>query len=92
MIWRHAGREQDLGDRDPGGAEPDDQHVQLLQAPAGQLDRVQQRRHHDHRGAVLVVVEDGDVELLLEPLLDLEAARRGDVLEVDAAEPRARSA
>jgi hypothetical protein len=31
-------------------------------------------------------VEDRDVERLLEPLLDLEAARRGDVLEVDAAE------
>ena len=59
---------------------------------AGQLDRVQQRGHHDDRGAVLVVVEDRDVELLLQPVLDLEAARRGDVLEVDAAERRARSA
>ena len=37
---------------------------------------------------MLVVVEDGDVELLLEPVLDLEAARRRDVLEVDAAEGR----
>ena len=37
---------------------------------------------------MLVVVEDRDVEQLLEPLLDLEAARRGDVLEVDAAEAR----
>jgi hypothetical protein len=35
---------------------------------------------------VLVVVEDGDVEALLEAVLDLEAARRRDVLEVDAAE------
>ena len=34
-------------------------------------------------GAVLVVVEDGDVEPLLEPALDLEAPRRRDVLEVD---------
>ena len=63
MIWRDAGGEQDLGDGDPGGAEADDQHVQILQAPAGQLDGVQQRGHHDHGGAVLVVVEDGDVEL-----------------------------
>jgi hypothetical protein len=47
---------------------------------------VEERRHHDHRGAVLVVVEHRDVELLLEPILDLEAARGGDVLEVDAAE------
>ena len=50
------------------------------------FERVEQRRHHDHGGAVLVVVEDRDVELLLEAVLDLEAARRGDVLEVDAAE------
>ena len=53
---------------------------------AGQLERVEERRHHDDGGAVLVVVEDGDVELLLQPVLDLEAARRGDVLEVDPAE------
>ncbi len=37
---------------------------------------------------MLVVVEDRDVEPRLEPVLDLEAARRGDVLEVDAAEGR----
>jgi hypothetical protein len=35
---------------------------------------------------VLVVVEDGDVEQLFELLLDDEAVRRLDVLEVDAAE------
>jgi hypothetical protein len=35
---------------------------------------------------VLVVVEDGDVEVLDELLLDLEAARRGDVLQVDPSE------
>ncbi len=37
---------------------------------------------------MLVVVEDRDVELVLQPLLDLKAARRGDVLEVDPAERR----
>ena len=37
---------------------------------------------------MLVVVEDGDVEVLLEPLLDLEAAGGGDVLQVDAPERR----
>src|SRR2546422_3822044 len=39
-----------------------------------------QRGEDDDGGAVLVVVEDGDVELLAEALLDLEAAGRGDVL------------
>ena len=37
---------------------------------------------------MLIVVEDGDVELLAEPCLDREAAGRGDVLEVDPAESR----
>src|SRR3712207_8358175 len=48
--------------------------------------RVGERRQHDDRRAVLVVVEDGDVERLAQPALDLEAARGGDVLEGDAAE------
>src|SRR3546814_9151301 len=48
--------------------------------------RVGQGCEYDDRGAVLVVVEDRDVEGLAQAGLDLEAARRGDVLEVDAAE------
>ena len=35
---------------------------------------------------MLVVVEDGNIEFLLEPALDFKAAGSGDVLEVDAAE------
>ena len=37
-------------------------------------------------GAVLVVVEDGNVKLRLEPLFDFKAFGRADVLKVDAAE------
>ena len=39
------------------------------------LQRVLERGERDHRGAVLIVVEDGDVETRSEPLLDLEALR-----------------
>ena len=35
---------------------------------------------------MLVVVEDGDVQILLQPLFDLEAPRGRDVLQVYAAE------
>ena len=35
---------------------------------------------------MLVIVEDGDVQLVLEALLNLEAFRRFDVFQVDAAE------
>ena len=82
----HAGLQHDLRHGDAGGAEADHEHFQLREAAAGELDGVQQRGHHDHGRAVLVVVEDGNVKVVLEPLLDLEAARRGDVLEVDPAE------
>ena len=83
-----AGVEQDLGDRDAGGAGAGDDHPGRLRVAAGQPERVGERGEGDDRGAVLVVVEDRDVEHRLEPVLDLEAARRGDVLEVDPAEAR----
>ena len=87
----HAGFEQDVGGRDPGRAEADDHHADVADPLPGQGQRVEQRGQHHDRGAVLVIVEHGDVELGLQPVLDLEAARRRDVLEVDAAEARARS-
>src|SRR5207245_5734435 len=55
---------------------------------SGDLQGVLQRRGGDDGGAMLVVVENGDLHLALEALFDFEALRRGDVLEVDAAERR----
>ena len=43
---------------------------------------------YDDRGTVLVVVEDRDLHSLAQCALDIEALRRLDVLEVDAAEGR----
>src|SRR3712207_7798812 len=40
----------------------------------------------DHGGAVLVVVEDRDVEAALQLLLDVEGLGGGDVLQVDPAD------
>ena len=82
------GGEQDPGHGHAGRAGAGDHHAGGLDEPAGQPQGVLQRGEHHDRGAVLVVVEDRDVEALLEPLLDLEAPRRRDVLEVDAAEAR----
>ena len=66
-------------------------YSEALDRLADDLERIEERRHHDHRGPVLVVMEDRDVELLLEAVLDLEAARRRDVLEVDPAKVGASS-
>ena len=88
-MSRDAGLEQDPGHRDAGRAGAGDHHPRGRRAsrPVSR-SALSQRGQRDDRGAVLVVVEDRDVEPLLEPLLDLEAARRRDVLEVDAAEAR----
>ena len=82
------GVEQQLEDGGAGRtrAAHDEPHVRELLADDAQ--RVAQGGERDDGGAVLVVVEDGDVELLAQPRLDLEAARRRDVLEVDAGEHR----
>ena len=71
----HAGR--------PGARRHD---AYLIEALSHQPQRVHHACQGDHGRAVLVVVEDGDVAGLLEPALDLEAARGADVLQVDAAE------
>ena len=70
----------------PGGTDAGDDDPDVLGALADELERVHERRGHDDRRPVLVVVEHRDVEQLLQPALDLEAAGRRDVLEVDPAE------
>ena len=67
---------------------PDDTSLIVADRLADQLEAVEQRRAGDDRGAVLVVVEDGDLHPLPQLLLDVEALGRLDVLEVDAAERR----
>ena len=85
-IVADAGRDQRLRHRDAGRADAGDDDADVLGPLADDLERVDEGGERDDRGAVLVVVEDGDVELLAQAALDLEAARRGDVLEVDPAE------
>ena len=62
----------------------DDPHVLLLLP--NDLQRIGQAGQRNDGGAVLVVVEDGDVAAFLELALDLKASGRGNILKVDAAE------
>ena len=71
-----------------GGARARADELDLADALADDLEPVQQRGGGDDRRAVLVVVEDRDLHPLAQRLLDVEALRRLDVLEVDAAEGR----
>ena len=92
VLRREAHRldELDAGDAGRTGAVAD--QLGRLHVAAGDLQRVDQAGGGDDRGAVLVVMEDRDVHQLAQPLLDDEAVRRLDVLEVDAAEGRAEKA
>ena len=81
-----AGGEHERDDRTAGGAGTRDDGADRGEVLADHAQGVGERGEHDDRGAVLVVVEDRDVEGLAQPSLDLEASRRRDVLEVDAPE------
>src|SRR5882724_2075234 len=82
----HAQRLQHLDHGGAGGAHSTDHDFEAPGLLFDDLERVEERRDHDHGRAVLVVVKHRDVELLAQPGLDIEAARRRDVLQVDTAE------
>ncbi|CAB4874857.1 unannotated protein [freshwater metagenome] len=84
----HAGGDEHLRDCDPRGTQACDQDAQIGELASRQAAGVDQRRERHDGGAVLVVVEDGNVEIVDQTVFNFEAARGGDVLEVDAAEAR----
>ena len=84
LVLEADGFEQfQAGDAGGAGAVADD--LGVLDLAAGEVERIEQARGRNDRGAVLVVMEHGNVHELAQPLLDDEALRRLDVLEVDAA-------
>ena len=71
-----------------GGARAVDHHLAVGQLAARYLAGIDEAGRRDDRGAVLVVMHDGNVHPLAQGLLDDEAFGRGDVLQIDAAEAR----
>src|SRR5262249_29217084 len=82
------GFHEELRRRDARGSHAGEHDPHVAQALADDLQRVEERGQDDDGGAVLVVAEDGDLEVALQAFLDLEAPRRRDVLQVDAPEHR----
>lgn len=80
--------QQELGDGDARAARAVDDDVHILHLLANQPQRVQQTRGDDNRRAVLVIVKDGNIQFLAQAAFDFKAARRGDILQIDAAERR----
>ncbi len=81
----HAHALHQARDGDAGGTGAREDHLNVGQLAPGQATGVDQCGAGHDSSSVLVVVEDGDVADLLQAALDLKAARRADVLEVDAA-------
>src|SRR3546814_12903187 len=81
MIVRHAHRlyQFGAGDRRRPGAVDDHPDVRKL-AP-GQVTGVDQAGGGDDRGAVLVVVKEGDVHPILQRRFDDETEGRGDIFK-----------
>ena len=62
--------------------------MDILHLLAHHAQGVDERSRHDDGGAVLVVMEDGNVQFTLQRFFDLKALRAFDVLQIDAAEGR----
>ena len=88
VVLRQAHRLQQLDTGDRGSASAVDNHLDLRERAAGQVQGINQPRCGDDRGAVLVVVKHRDIQQLAQPLLDHKAFGRLDVFEVDAAKGR----
>jgi hypothetical protein len=71
---------------DGGGASAGTDHLHLGNRLAGDLERIQDGGRGNDRRAVLVVVKDRNRHPLLQSGFDVEALRRLDVFQIDAAE------
>ena len=86
VLRAHAELDEEPRRSDAGGSRPGEDHLHTGDVPPCQFESVEEGRPTDDGGPVLVVVEHGDVEPITQGLLDLEALRRFDVLEIDAAD------
>ncbi len=88
VVRLGAERDQEIEAGERRGARPGGDDLHRVEPLAAQAQRVLHGGGDDDRGAVLVVMEHRDLHARLEPRFDLEALRRLDVLEIDAAERR----
>ena len=85
ILALHAKADVVFGRADGRSASPGKHYLHLADVLADDLERVEQRGAGDDRGAVLVIVEHRDAHGAAQCLLDVEALRRLDILQVDPA-------
>src|SRR5262249_42240964 len=86
VFLREAETHEEIEARQRSGAGAAAGERDLGDILAHEPQAVQHGRRDDDRGPVLIVVEDGDAHPRTQLALDVEALRRLDVLEIDAAE------
>ena len=86
VFFDRAERDEKIERSERGRACARDDDLDLVNRLACEFERIGHRRRDDDRGAVLVVVKDGNAHASFRPFLDVETFRPLDVLEVDAAE------
>ena len=77
--------QQQLGRRDAAGPGSGEHEGCVLDLAIRHSQSVDDRSEHGNGGAVLVVVEHGDAQIL-QGVLDVEALGRCDILEIDTAQ------
>src|SRR6185503_7172201 len=89
VFVRHADLldQGDAGESRSASAVHDD--LDVGQFAAGEFTGVEETSGRDNGGAMLIVVENGNVELVTQAALDDEALWAFDVFEIDAAKSRA---
>ena len=92
VVRRQSHRLEQFHTRDRRRAGAVDDHPDVVNPPIGQMHCVHQARSGDDRGAVLVIVEDGDVHQFPQAGLDDETVRCLDIFKVHAAKAGAKIA
>ncbi|MDF2664097.1 MAG: hypothetical protein K0Q94_6888, partial [Paenibacillus sp.] len=82
------GREQYFAAGDPRRTDTAYDHFDRIDRFPDELERADQSGIQDDRGTVLIVVKYRNVQLLLQPFFDFEAARGRYIFQIDAAECR----
>ena len=88
---RGPGSKQHLANCDTGRSDTRNHDREILQFLSSNPQGVLQGGKDHHRSAVLVVVENRNVERLLECLLNLECSRGRDVFKIDATKGRSQT-
>ena len=85
-MFLHPQRHQQVHTGDGRSARAGNHHAHIRKIFLNHAQAVQNGGGADNRGAVLVIMEHGNVHTLAQLLLDIETFRRFDVFQVDPAE------